>query len=145
MIIALNEGVSCNDNCAMVWYIKLFSAWSLNRSLVFPHFTPSFSFLSTLNRRTNFRVLYSGGLFSEAMLDSIATISTFTSENNMLYQRLTTATTRSENNNLIARCMWGSHLNAILRCGVPNLQHGISNLRSQQKREHKLNGKSLIL
>ena len=145
MIISLSEGVSCSDNCATVWYIKLFSAGSFSRSLVFPHFTPSFSFPSTLNRTCNFRVLYSGGLFPEAMLDSVATISTFTSENNMFNQWLTTATTTAENNNLIARCLWGSHYYAILRCGVPNSQRRISNLRSQQKREHKLNGKSFIL
>ena len=105
MIIALNEGVSCNDNCATVWYIKLFSARSLNRTLVFPHFTTSFSLPCTLNLTSTLRFLYSGSLFPEAMLDSDATISTFISENNMFNQRLTTATTRSENNNLIARCM----------------------------------------
>ena len=144
MIISLSEGVSYSDNCAMVWYIKLFSARSLNRFLVFPHFTPSFSFPSTLNRTSNFRVLYSGGLFPEAMLDSVSTISTFTSENNMFNWR------RQRQRQkiiiwLITCCMCGLHLNAILRCGVPNLQHGISNLRFQQKREHKLNGKSFIL
>lgn len=146
MVISLNEGISCNDTCAMIWYIKLLSARSLNRSLVFPHFTPSFPFPCTLNLTSTFRFLYSGGLLREAMLDSVSTISTFTSENN----KITNDWRRQRQRQkiiiwLITCCMCGSHLNAILRCGVPNLQHGISNLRSQQKREHKLNGKSFIL